>query len=269
MTIDVYIGFDSAWADNPKTPGAICAAGFEGTRPAWFRPPQLASFAEALGLIHGLRSGGVTLVALDQPTIVPNATGARPVERLAASLMTWLGGGVQPANTGRIGLFCAAAPIWPFLQALGAIDDPEQVQTASNGLFIMEVFPAMALATLGPGFFGRLAAPRYNPGRRKTYRPEDWSRVADAVAAEADVLGCPELAAWCLKAGQSAKPRKADQDRLDSAICLLIALRWRLRPRNESVLLGDLATGYIVAPASADVRARLHASAQRMAIPMS
>ena len=80
-----------------------------------------------------LRGDGVTLVALDQPTIVPNAAGARPVERLAASLMGWLGGGVQPANTGRTGLFCPAAPIWRFLAALGATHDPERAATQRPG----------------------------------------------------------------------------------------------------------------------------------------
>jgi len=48
----------------------------------------------------------------------------------------------------------------------------------------------------------------------------------------------------------SAQPKKSDQDQLDAAICLLIALRWRLRPREESLMLGDLASGYMILPAS-------------------
>ena len=56
-------------------------------------------------------------------------------------------------------------------------------------------------------------------------------------------------------------PRKADQDRLDAALCLLIALRWRLRPRDQSVLLGDLASGYIVAPSDAPAVARIASTA--------
>jgi predicted RNase H-like nuclease len=35
-------------------------------------------------------------MALDQPTIVRNATSMRAAERAAASLISWLGGGVQP-----------------------------------------------------------------------------------------------------------------------------------------------------------------------------
>jgi predicted RNase H-like nuclease len=52
--------------------------------------------------------------------VVPNLTEMRPVERAAAALVSWLGGGVQPANRGKLGMFCDASPIWRFLTALGA-----------------------------------------------------------------------------------------------------------------------------------------------------
>jgi len=180
--------------------------------------------------------------------------------------MSFLGGGVQPANTGRIGMFCADAPIWRFLDAIGATQDPEASRTAKTGLFIMESFPAMALAAYG--FFGRRAAPRYNPARRATFRPADWPRVADAAAIEAASLGAPALAEWWRQAAQLERPRKADQDRLDAAICLLIALRWRMRPRADSVLLGDLETGYVVAPIIPPARDRLAVAARRLGVKL-
>jgi predicted RNase H-like nuclease len=61
---------------------------------------------------------------------------------------------------------------------------------------------------------------------------------------------------------------KADQDKLDAVICLLVALRWRLHPRTDSVMLGDLATGYMVVPASADVRAYLMTVARDKGVPI-
>jgi predicted RNase H-like nuclease len=264
-----YIGFDSAWTDNPKAPGAICAVSIKGRHETQFYPPKLVSFDQALTFIRSLhRDSGTTLVALDQPTVVANSTGMRPVERVAASLISWLGGGVQPSNRGRLGMFCDASPIWSFLSALGAVEDPERARTAAEGLHLMEVFPALALASLGAGFFGRLAAPRYNPARRKTFRVEDWVRVAQAAAHEAQALGCEELARWCRNAASIERPLKADQDKMDCALCVLIALRWRLRPRAESLLLGDLATGYMVLPASPSVRDRLTESARKLSVPI-
>src|SRR5258707_1409926 len=151
--MDIYIGFDSAWTDNPKAPGAIGAVGIEGGHPARFDAPRLASFDQALTFIRHVRSdSGNTLIALDQPTVVPNLTSMRPVERVAASLISWLGGGVQPSNRGRLGMFCNASPIWRFLTVLEAVEDPEKARTAADGLYLMEVFPALALASLGAGF---------------------------------------------------------------------------------------------------------------------
>jgi predicted RNase H-like nuclease len=51
-------------------------------------------------------------------------------------------------------------------------------------------------------------------------------------------------------------------------ICLLAAVRWRLRPRTDSVMLGDIETGYMVIPASADVRVYLMKAARRKGVPM-
>jgi predicted RNase H-like nuclease len=265
--MDIYIGFDSAWTDSRRAPGAICAVGSEGRLPVVFIAPQLVSFDQALAFIRNLRSqDGCTLIALDQPTVVPNLTGMRPVERVAASLVSWRGGGVQPANRGKIGMFCDASPIWRFIAELGAIEDPEQARVATDGLFLMEVFPALALASLESRFYGRLAGPRYNPGRMKTFRADDWTRVAEAAAQESMTLGCSELAQWCRDSGNIAQPRKADQDMMDAALCTLIALRWRLQPRSDSLLLGDMTTGYMVLPASQVARERLIASARKYSV---
>jgi predicted RNase H-like nuclease len=267
--MDTYVGFDSAWTDNPEARGAICAVRMKAGHPAEFYAPRLASFDQALAFIRDVRAdSGNTLVALDQPTVVPNQTSMREVERVAASVVSWLGGGVQPSNRGRTGMFCDAAPIWCFLKELGAVEDPEQARVATAGCYLMEVFPALALASLDTGFFGRLRAPRYNPQRTKTFRTDDWGRVAEAAAREADALGCEELAGWCRDAGRIARPRKADQDMLDSALCVLIALRWRLRPRGESLLLGDPTIGYMVLPANQAVRERLTVAARKHSVPL-
>ena len=95
------IGFDSAWADRKKAPGAICSVQFDGARFVDFRAPGLVGFDGALAYVKAIRRRDLpTLVALDQPTIVPNETGMRPVDKVAASLISWMGGGVQPPTVG-------------------------------------------------------------------------------------------------------------------------------------------------------------------------
>jgi predicted RNase H-like nuclease len=141
------VGFDSAWTDKVRAPGAICAIHQGGREDGYasFIAPRLASFAQGLEFIAEQRSHAArVVVALDQPTIVPNTTGSRPVDKVAGSLVSWIGGGVQPANRSKAGMFDDAAPLWSFLSALGAREDPEAARVAVEGLHLIEVFPALA-----------------------------------------------------------------------------------------------------------------------------
>ncbi len=261
------VGFDSAWTDRPKKPGAICAVTLTGGNIIAHHPPRLVSFVEALEFINEIAAkSSVLLVALDQPTVVPNQTGSRPVERVAASVISWMGGGVQPANRGKVGMFDDEAPIWRFIQGLGALQLPEKARTATQGRYIIEVFPALALAALDSEFFQRLGAPRYNP-ERPTFKSNDWGRVISAVHREAKRLGFDEIANW-VEGFNLNSVKKADQDQLDSIICLLIGLRWRLEPRNASAMLGTVEKGYIVTPTTIPLQSRLAAKAQLRNVPL-
>ncbi|MTH62389.1 DUF429 domain-containing protein [Paracoccus litorisediminis] len=259
-----FVGFDSAWTDNPRAPGAVCALVTRADGPPAFHAPQLATFAHALAFIRAIqKTSRLTLIALDQPTIVTNTESLRPVERVAASLVSWLGGGVQPSNRGRMGMFCDAAPIWSFLNSLGAIEDPEAARIASDGLYLMEVFPAISMPSLSAEFFGRLAAPRYNPARRKTFKASDWTKVTIALAEKFAEFKFPEPAQWLRMTTHLPRVSKADQDCLDAMVCLWIALHWRLKDRRESLVIGGKDTGYMVLPAIEGARLRLTAAAKR------
>lgn len=261
------VGFDSAWTDKLTAPGAVCAIRSDAQGRRSSSEPELATFDQALEFIAAERARcDVCIVALDQPTIVPNLTSMRPVDRVAASLISWLGGGVQPANRSKIGMFDDAAPVWRFKNRLGANDDPEAARSASSGLFLIEVFPALALPSLEAAHFGRLLAPRYNPEKRRRFRSPDWTSVTEAVRRHAAMEIVPELALWAQKASSLAAPRKGDQDKLDAAICALVGLMWRTKSRTETIMIGDLETGYMIAPTSADVRSKLRMAALRSGV---
>lgn len=266
----VIFGFDSAWTDAPKAPGAICAVAFDDHGQANFYEPQLVSFAQARTLIDDLRKAfAVSLVALDQPTVVPNPTGSRPVDKVAASLISFVGGGVQPANRSKIGMFCDDAPIWSFISGLSATEDPILARTASAGHFLIEVFPALALPALDDGFAQRLRAPKYNPQNRKKFRLEDWQAVARVVERSAERLNVHGFAEWAHRMRNVAQPRKSDQDKLDAALCALTGLFWRAGPAAQSAMLGDVENGYMVTPISDATWPRLRQAAIRNGVPTS
>lgn len=181
---DVLIGFDSAWTDNPKNPGAISACVLEGGQYATFQPPRQATFDCAVDFIRVVTTGAdYVLIAIDQPTIVPNYDSLRPVDRVAGGLVGKLGGGVQPARRGGAGasMFGANAPIWSFLADVGAKQNPIKACSAAAGRFLIEVFPALALPAIVPEIWQHRQAAKYNP-RSKKFDPCDWKIVASGVA---------------------------------------------------------------------------------------
>ena len=52
----IFVGFDSAWADKPDGPGAICSIAFSGDRFSDFAPPEMVGFGAALTHINRLRA---------------------------------------------------------------------------------------------------------------------------------------------------------------------------------------------------------------------
>lgn len=263
------VGFDSAWTDKPKAPGAVCVIRSDSEGRLSYKEPQLASFAQAIEIIRGeWERTELCLVAIDQPTIVPNLNSLRPVDRIAGALISWLGGGVQPANRSKIGMFDDAAPIWRFKEALGAIEDPEAARAASDGLYIMEVFPALALAGLNSAFCDRLKGPRYNPERRKTFTLAHWHDVIETIRRFGTLAAIELIEDWCDTTLSVLSPRKADQDKLDAMICALIGLHWLTAPREQSVMIGDLLHGYMIAPCVDGIHARILAKAREKGVPV-
>ncbi len=132
----------------------------------------------------------------------------------------------------------------------------------------MEVFPAIALPTLELAYFGRKLGPRYNPARKKTFKLEHWQGVLASVTRFAASEGLTSIVKWLETSITSRSPRKPDQDKLDALICALVGYQWLVKPRSDSVMIGDLDAGYMVAPASPDVRARLIAAARVRGVPV-
>jgi hypothetical protein len=58
----------------------------------------------------------------------------------------------------------------------------------------------------------------------------------DSVEKEADQFGCGDLIECCHRARAIDRPSKSDQDRLDSTLCLLVAIRLASR---AAPVLGD------------------------------
>ncbi len=165
-------------------------------------------------------------------------------------------------------MFCDDSPVWSFLSDLNATQDPIEARTASAGHFLIEVFPALALPAFEDDFSQRLRAPKYNPQNRKKFRLEDWRSVTRVIQTTAQGFDVSGLADWSDRMQALSQPRKADQDKLDAALCALIGLAWRAGPVSCSAMLGDLTNGYMVTPMSEFTRPRLEQAANQRGVPI-
>ena len=254
----LLVGFDSAWT-RTKFGAIVGAVIHDDGRITELGPPRSAQFEDAAGIIRGWQTAhpaSSTLVLLDQPTIVVNDVGQRPVEHIVCPCVSRRRGGMQPANRGRTDMFGPAAPVWEFLAGFGGAADPFGDPQSTR---VLETYPVLAIIALGwtlpdeeqPA--GRL--PKYNPERRKTFAISDWAHVCRTTSMRLAAEGAPELAGWAETAATKTKPMKSDQDQLDACICLVSALH--LAKGRDALFVGRCATGYIVVPDSEMLRIEL------------
>ena len=259
----LLVGFDSAWtaANSGALIGVLRA---DDGKFQELGSPLVVNYSEAENTVlawQAQHKPATTIVLLDQPTIVKNTAGQRPVENLVASPVSLRYGGMQPANTARKDMFGKDAPVWRFLTRFGGPADPFEPVAGTR---VFETYPVLAMIALEwtlpdsrPA--GRL--PKYNPQRRKTFSISDWCHVCGLTSHAFRERGLLEVVRWLEDAASSTTPRKRDQDGLDACVCLLAALY--LSERRKCLMVGDQNTGYIVVPHGEKLYAELKARCER------
>jgi predicted RNase H-like nuclease len=255
----LLVGFDSAW--TPTNSGALVGAlHFDNGTFHGLGTPQVVDYRAAEDVIlkwQAEHAPTATIVLLDQPTIVTNAAGQRPVENIVGSPVSLRYGGMQPANTTREEMFGKQAPVWPFLTRFGGPADPLEPIAETR---VFETYPVLAMIALGwilPNSRPTGRLPKYNPDRKETFSTSDWQYVCGLAYSAFRERGLMEIAGWIDTAARKTSPRKNDQDGLDACLCLLVA--FHLAERKDCLMVGDMQTGYIIVPHGARLSAELNA----------
>ena len=255
----LVVGFDSAWAGHNR--GAIVGAILRDDR-AWeeLGDPAAANFDEAADTIRAWQNEHVpdsTIIFLDQPTIVANATGQRPVENVVASPVSRRYSAVQPSSRQRADLFGDNAPVWGFLSTFGGAVNNFNTNPIHG---VIETYPVLALIALGWTLpdetggrpTGRL--PRYKPGTRN-FRLTDWKFVCNQAAHWLRQQGLERIPDRLSLLADLDSPSPAHQDEVDACLCLIVAMDFAAgRP---CLLVGQTASGYMVVPASEHLQMEL------------
>src|SRR5262245_23114609 len=244
----LLVGFDSAWSVTNS--GAI--AGLVHRDDGTFLElgsPQSVSYAQAEALILKWQADiapTITVIMLDQPTIVNNAAGQRPVENIVGSPVSLRYGGVQPANTSKEEMFGTSAPIWSFIRRFGGPVDPVK---PAGSTWVFETYPVLAMIALEwtqPDVRATGRLPKYNPQRRSTFTATDWQHVCELASAAFSNRGLTQTAAWIASVTLNTSPRKSEQDCLDACLCLIVAIYYS--EAKDCLMVGDIQTGYMIVP---------------------
>lgn len=245
----LLVGFDSAWTvkNAGGLVGIVCQD--EGDHQD-LGPPVSANFALAEEMIcewQRVHVPSETILLIDQPTIVNNRQGQRPVENLVSSPVSLRYGGMQPAYTGRTGMFDLEAPIWSFLRCFG---DAREPLSPTNRSIVFETYPVLAIIALGwtlPDQQRKERLPKYNPARRRTFHQNDWEHLCIKIIKEFQRAGLENIKGW-IDSRRERKPTKGDQDCLDACLCLLVAMH--IANGEPCLTVGQRESGEIVVPYS-------------------
>jgi len=236
------VGIDLAWGERNKTGlAALHADGrLLGLADAW-TDDDIASWLAPY-------VAGPSLVAIDAPLIVTNATGRRPCEGDLNAVFARYDAGAHPSNTGKPE-FAHGTRGARLADRLGLDMDPASRESHRA----IEVYPHPATVAL----FGldRTIKYKHKPGRDLEFLRAESMRLAnhlEALATAEPPLLLEDNPAWTdLRAHLGAAQRKFQirgvEDRIDAVLCAYVALYADRRPGDVTVF-GDVETGYIVTP---------------------
>ena len=183
------------------------------------------------------------VIAVDAPTLIPNATGMRLCDRLTHKQFGRYHAGAYPAN---LGLPFAARTVafGLSLEAKGFHHAPAIVPK-QPGRHQIEVFPHPAIVHL----FGLERILKYKKGKLADRRVE-LARLREYVC---DRLPTLEPVLDVSKVLPTEMPLKgtalkALEDQLDSLICAYVAAHWWYWGAERNLTLGNLTEGYIIVP---------------------
>lgn len=254
----LLIGFDSAWGERAK--GYITAALQDNSDSLEFiLTPTAVRWQSALELINTLydkTNATCVSIFIDQPVIIKNQAGQRPVEKIVSSIIGTLGGGVQAAYLDSH-LHSDDSNLQHFIARCQQSFECE----------IIETYPTLSNVACGwlvhDADTGQQKLAKYNPDK-KSFSLAHWKYICDQLADEFLSTGLCKPAEVIRELKAISAPKKMHQDQLDSFICLFNAIcSFKFK---SSMLVGEAGSGQISIPYNEELAAALRTRCQAIAL---
>ncbi|HEY9909079.1 MAG TPA: DUF429 domain-containing protein [Thermosynechococcaceae cyanobacterium] len=239
-----FLGIDLGWSSGAS---GLCCLEWQDDRLVLLDLQCQTATPDILSWIdRWITSTEASGIAVDAPTLIPNATGMRLCDRLTHQHFGRYHAGSYPANLGSA-FASRTVEFGRSLEARGFAHAPE-MQPRQPGRFQIEVFPHPATIYL----FGLIQILKYKKGKLADRRSH-LDRLRQHILNILPTLE-PALAPVMLPdLPQKGTALKAIEDQLDSLLCAYIAAHWWYWGEERNWVLGDRTTGYIIVPGRPEI----------------
>ncbi len=239
-----FIGIDLGWKSQPS---GLCYLEWIDGQLQLLDLDRKEAIADILSWIdQSVQPDEPAIIAVDAPTLIPNATGSRLPDKLSHKYFGKYHAACYPANQ-NLPFADRTINFGLELESRGFAHAPT-IEPQKLSRYQIEVFPHPAIVNL----FNLERILKYKKGRLNERRLE-LIKLQNYLL---DILPsfCPPLrplglcGSFLLEIPTTGAALKATEDKLDSLICAYVAAYWWYWGEQRNLVLGDHTTGYIIIP---------------------
>ncbi|MCL6753939.1 DUF429 domain-containing protein [Nostoc sp. CCCryo 231-06] len=239
-----FIGIDLGWRSQPS--GLCCLEWIDGQLQL-LDLDRKEAIADILTWIDkSVQPDQPAIIAVDAPTLIPNATGSRLPDKLSHKYFGKYHAGCYPANQ-NLPFADRTINFGLELESRGFAHAPT-IEPQKLSRYQIEVFPHPAIVNL----FNLERILKYKKGRL-TERRLELIKLQNYLLNILPSLSPPLrplrlCGSFLLEIPTTGAALKATEDKLDSLICAYVAAYWWYWGEQRNLVLGERTTGYIIIP---------------------
>lgn len=236
-----FIGIDLGWRSQPS--GLCCLEWIDGQLQLLDLDCKEAIADILTWIDQSVKPDEPAIIAVDAPTLIPNATGSRLADKLSHKYFGKYHAGCYPANQ-NLPFAERTINFGLELESRGFAHAPT-IEPQKLGRYQIEVFPHPAIVNL----FNLERILKYKKGRLSDRRLELiklQNYIIDILPSFSPPLRL--CGSFLLEIPTTGVALKAVEDKLDSLICAYVAAYWWYWGEQRNLVLGDSTIGYIIIP---------------------
>jgi predicted RNase H-like nuclease len=241
-----FIGVDLGWKSQPS---GLCCLELKEGKLQLLDLQRIEAITDILIWIEQtVKADEPTMIAVDAPTLIPNATGSRLPDKLTHKYFGKYHAGCYPANQ-NLPFASRTIQFGLDLESRGFVHAPT-ITAKQPGRYQIEVFPHPAIVNL----FGLDKILKYKKGRLSDRYLELTKLYNYLTLTLPQLEPVLDLADFSLEIPTTGTAMKETEDKLDSIICAYVGAHWWFWGTERNLVLGDHTTGYIVIPSNASIK---------------